>query len=136
MTQTVLRKPDIHRITGFSDVTIRDMEKKGLFPRRFKLNPQGKQVGWLETEVRSWLEARGQASYAKPETSAQPRGTVGFIKAWAPGDAPPTCARCLYWAAVPGECRRHPPQYKPTEYRFPFVTSDMWCGEWHGRPKS
>lgn len=60
MTDTILRKPDIARITGFSDVTIRSLEAQGLFPRRFKLNPgpTGKHVGWVESEVMAWIEER------------------------------------------------------------------------------
>lgn len=58
MTDIILRKPDIHRITGFSDVTIRGMEAAGSFPQRFKLNPGGKHVGWRESEVMAWIDAR------------------------------------------------------------------------------
>lgn len=60
MTDIILRKTDIHRITGFSDVTIRSLEAQGLFPRRFKLNPapNGKHVGWKASEVQAWIEDR------------------------------------------------------------------------------
>ena len=64
MTDTILRKNDIHRITGFSDVTIRGLERDGNFPRRFRLNPDGKQVGWLATEVQNWIEARAASREA------------------------------------------------------------------------
>ena len=58
MSDTILRKPDVLRITGFSDVTIRGLEKAGNFPRRFKLNPDGKHVGWLESEIQEWMQRR------------------------------------------------------------------------------
>lgn len=60
MTDTILRKPDIHRITGLSDVTIRSLEEQGLFPRRFKITgmPNCKHVGWRQSEVAAWIEER------------------------------------------------------------------------------
>ena len=64
MNDTILRKPDIHRITGFSDVTIRALEAQGHFPRRFKLNPLGKQIGWRESEIMAWIEERAASRAA------------------------------------------------------------------------
>ena len=58
MTDRILRKPDINALTGFSDVTIRALEAQGHFPRRFKLNPLGKHVGWRESEIMDWIEER------------------------------------------------------------------------------
>ena len=54
----VLRKPDIERITGYTERALRDMERDGAFPKRFKLNPEGRAVGWLESEVQSWIAER------------------------------------------------------------------------------
>ena len=54
----ILRKPDIEQLTGYTERTIRDMERAGTFPRRFPLNPGGRAVGWLESEVSDWLAAR------------------------------------------------------------------------------
>jgi prophage regulatory protein len=54
----ILRGPDIEQQTGYTLRTIRNMERDGKFPKRFKLNPDGRAVGWLESEVRDWLEAR------------------------------------------------------------------------------
>lgn len=64
MTDCILRKPDIKRLVGFSDVTIRALEAHGHFPRRFKLNPLGKQVGWRESEVQAWIEERAASRVA------------------------------------------------------------------------
>lgn len=58
MTDSILRKTDIKRLVGFSDVTIREMEAAGAFPRRFKLNPNGRQVGWKASSVAQWIEER------------------------------------------------------------------------------
>jgi prophage regulatory protein len=49
-----LRKPDILRITGWSDSTISRKEKSGLFPERYQLGPTT--VAWREDEVKKWSE--------------------------------------------------------------------------------
>jgi len=54
----VLRKPDIETATGYTERAIRDLEREGKFPKRFKLNPDGRAVGWLESEVQAWLAER------------------------------------------------------------------------------
>ncbi len=54
-TDVILRKEDIKQITGFSDVTIREMEAHGHWPRRFKINPAGRVVGWWSADVRRHL---------------------------------------------------------------------------------
>lgn len=54
----ILRKPDIEAVTGFTERGLRDMEREGRFPKRFKLNPDGRAVGWLESEVQDWLRQR------------------------------------------------------------------------------
>ncbi len=64
MNDCILRKTDIKRLVGFSDVTIRALEAHGHFPRRFKLNPLGKQVGWRESEVQAWIEERAASRVA------------------------------------------------------------------------
>lgn len=61
MPDTILRKPDIKKITGLSDVTIRKMEEESNFPRRFVINAGGRQVGWLESEVQAWIQSRADA---------------------------------------------------------------------------
>ena len=64
LCEIVLRKDDVRRITGFSDVTIRALEAQHNFPRRFKLNPVGRQVGWRESEVMAWIEERANSRVA------------------------------------------------------------------------
>lgn len=66
MGETILRKADIKRITGLSDVSIRAMEAAGQFPRRFVINPNGRQVGWLESEIEAWVEARANSRNSLP----------------------------------------------------------------------
>ena len=59
--QQVLRRPDVERATGFSGERIRQLEKIGLFPRRFKLTADSGvngACGWLASEVDQWISER------------------------------------------------------------------------------
>lgn len=44
--------------TGYVDRHLRELEAKGLFPKRFKLNPYGRAVAHWEHEVDAWLAER------------------------------------------------------------------------------
>lgn len=55
----ILRPKDTEAKTGICDRHLRDLEAKGLFPRRFSLNPNGgRAVGHLESEVDDWIKSR------------------------------------------------------------------------------
>ena len=55
----ILRPHETQAKTGFCDRQLRDLEAKGLFPKRFPLNPcGGRAVGHLEAEVDEWIAAR------------------------------------------------------------------------------
>ena len=56
----VLRIPETVAKTGCCDRHLRNLEAKGLFPKRFNLHPNGngRGVGHLETEVENWIAAR------------------------------------------------------------------------------
>ncbi len=57
----ILRDPDLDERTGLSAEHRRKLELNGLFPQRFKLVPgtgRNGAVGWLESEIVSWIEAR------------------------------------------------------------------------------
>jgi prophage regulatory protein len=55
-TQTFFRIAEVCRMTGLPRATIYEMAKKGIFPRQVKLSPRA--VGWIETEVADWQQAR------------------------------------------------------------------------------
>ncbi len=57
--QRIMRKPEVLNISGFRHPTIWRMEKEGTFPKRVKLG--GNSCGWLETEIRAWLESIAEA---------------------------------------------------------------------------
>ncbi len=52
----VLRQAEVCALTGLSRTTIWRLETRGDFPRRRKLGRQA--VGWMEDEVRAWVDAR------------------------------------------------------------------------------
>lgn len=52
----VLRKPQVTKITGLSAATLWRQVKTGRFPRPIRLSAQA--VGWIESEVFAWLDAR------------------------------------------------------------------------------
>ena len=51
-----LLEPECHEASGLPPVTRWRMEQRGEFPRRRKISPG--RVGWLESEVRAWIETR------------------------------------------------------------------------------
>ena len=55
----VLRKPEVFARISLSDATIWRMEKAGRFPKRIRLG--GNSVGWIESEIKEWLEQRKAA---------------------------------------------------------------------------
>lgn len=52
----ILRLPDVCRITGLCRSLVYELESNGSFPRRVPLGARS--VGWVESEVQSWLAAR------------------------------------------------------------------------------
>lgn len=62
----ILRPKDTEAKVGICDRELRDLEREGLFPKRFTLNPngRGRAVGHLESEVDAWIEARAKAREA------------------------------------------------------------------------
>ncbi len=56
----ILRLPEVKARTGLSRSTIYDRVKAKQFPSQINLG--GHSVGWLESEIDEWLEARISAS--------------------------------------------------------------------------
>lgn len=53
-----IRTPETEAKVGLCERQLRDLEAQGLFPKRFRLNPNGRAVAWLESEVDEWIAAR------------------------------------------------------------------------------
>ena len=56
--ERILRKKEVMRMVGLSDVSLWRRERDGTFPRRLKLGGGGRSVGWIYSEVREWIHAR------------------------------------------------------------------------------
>ena len=54
--QTILRRRDVQKATGISRSQIYNLMAQGDFPRPVPLG--GRAVGWLESEILAWQEAR------------------------------------------------------------------------------
>ena len=57
----ILRLRDVETRTGFCGERLRQLERTGQFPRRFKLTADSGQqgaVGWLADEVDDWIRER------------------------------------------------------------------------------
>lgn len=55
----ILRRPVVVERTGLSDTSIWREVKAGRFPRPVPLGRRA--VGWVESEVDAWIEARARA---------------------------------------------------------------------------
>ena len=67
--QRILRLPDVESFSGKKKSQIYDDIDRGLFPAPIPLGPRA--VGWLESELLAWQQARLQ----------EPRGTRNDISA-------------------------------------------------------
>ena len=57
-TPLILRRPQVEARTGLSRSTLYQYIQDGHFPRPVSLGPRA--VGWLESDVNTWIEARVQ----------------------------------------------------------------------------
>lgn len=51
----ILRHANVRAKLGVSASTLFDMVAKGVFPKPFQIIPGGRAVGWLESEIDSWI---------------------------------------------------------------------------------
>lgn len=58
LNQRILRLPDVRAKAGLQRSTIYLRSADGSFPKPLKLGPRS--IGWLESEVDQWIEARAQ----------------------------------------------------------------------------
>lgn len=63
MQHEYLRWPAVHQATQLSRSTTWRMERQGAFPRRRQLSANS--VGWLRSEVDTWIQSRAQAGCAQ-----------------------------------------------------------------------
>ena len=60
----IVREPECRRLTGLSRTTRWRLEREGQFPRRRQISPNA--VGWLASDVQSWIDDRAAASDSEP----------------------------------------------------------------------
>lgn len=58
----ILRRPVVEQRTGLSRSAIYDRIRAGTFPKPISLD--GSAVGWIESEINDWINARITASRA------------------------------------------------------------------------
>ncbi len=56
MAERILRLPQVQEVCGVGRSTLYDWINAGKFPKPVKLGVRA--VGWAETEIDAWLEAR------------------------------------------------------------------------------
>ena len=56
MFHCILRRPEVEARCSLSKSTLYELIRVGQFPAPVKLSPN--RVGWLESDVQAWLEAR------------------------------------------------------------------------------
>lgn len=61
MTDTLLRRKEVERRTGFGRSTIYDWMGKGMFPEPVRIGPSCR---WLESDVQSWIDKHKSVSQA------------------------------------------------------------------------
>ena len=66
MSTTLLRLPAVQAQTGLSRSTIYLRISRGEFPKQISLGERA--VGWLESEINSWVDTRIQES--RPDAAA------------------------------------------------------------------
>jgi prophage regulatory protein len=59
----ILRLPEVCSVTGLGRSMIYQMESDQRFPKRVKIGTRA--VGWVEGEVRAWLQKRIELSRAQ-----------------------------------------------------------------------
>jgi prophage regulatory protein len=67
MNDKILRRPEVEERTGLSRSSLYEAIKKGLFPKPLKLTERS--VGWAESVINQWIEARIQESKSSTLTS-------------------------------------------------------------------
>ncbi len=55
-SKRILKIPEVSQRTALSKSSIYDLIKAGQFPKQIKLSARS--VGWLESDVDNWLDAR------------------------------------------------------------------------------
>lgn len=69
MNDRFIREPECLATTGLSRTTRWRLERRGLFPKRKKISQNT--IGWLESEILSWLRSKANVDEDDPEEDAE-----------------------------------------------------------------
>ena len=72
---TILRLPEVCRMTGLAKTTIYELELTNRFPKRIKIGIRA--VGWLNAEIKEWLAKRIENRLTLDERLRSPLRKVG-----------------------------------------------------------
>ena len=64
--ESLLKLPEVCRVTGYRRSTIYRLMAEGAFPARVRLRPHGRAVGWPASAVQAWVRARIAESRTTP----------------------------------------------------------------------
>ncbi len=67
MSDRLIREEECRQLTGLSRSTRWRLEVDGAFPRRRRISTNS--VGWLESELREWIDARPRCAGAATDES-------------------------------------------------------------------
>jgi prophage regulatory protein len=65
----ILGKRQMREKVPYGDRHLRNLEAKGEFPKRFPITPNGRVVGWLESEIDDWIAERAAARDPEQEAA-------------------------------------------------------------------
>lgn len=68
----IISRPDLRQVYGipYTDEHFARLEKKGIFPQAINLGPG--RVGYIDTEIEEWLQARANARKAVTPSTVSP----------------------------------------------------------------
>jgi prophage regulatory protein len=72
---TILRLPQVCKMTGLAKTTIYELEVTDRFPKRIKIGIRA--VGWLNAEIKEWLAKRIENRSTLDERLRSPLRKVG-----------------------------------------------------------
>jgi prophage regulatory protein len=56
----IVRHKEVCQRLQISSAKLFDMVAKGLFPKPFQIIPNGRAIGWLESDVQNWILNRSK----------------------------------------------------------------------------
>jgi prophage regulatory protein len=82
MPESFLRKKEVVRRVGVTDVTLWKWTQQGKFPMPYKLNPgvNGSPIAWKESEVDEWMSTRQRGFGPAPSEALKVRRRASYTR--------------------------------------------------------